>query len=62
MGQKHYTPRNFVAWGIITTLSFHLATSAHVISIAVGDPDEMTLEVNTFIMAANSIFDYISLG
>jgi hypothetical protein len=38
----------------IKTLSFHLAASAHVISVEVGDPDEMTQEVNTFILAVNS--------
>jgi hypothetical protein len=38
----------------IKTLSFHLAASTHVISVEVGDPDEMTQEVNMFILAVNS--------
>jgi hypothetical protein len=38
----------------ITTLSFHLAASAHVISVEVSDQDEMTQEVNPFILADNS--------
>jgi hypothetical protein len=46
----------------ITTLSFHIAASTHVISIEVGDPNEMTWEVNIFILAVNSKFDYISPG
>jgi hypothetical protein len=36
----------------IKTLSFHLAASAHVISVKVGDPNEMTWEVNMFIILA----------
>jgi hypothetical protein len=35
-------------------LSFHLADSTHVISVEVGDPNEMTREVNTFFLAVNS--------
>jgi hypothetical protein len=38
----------------IKTLSFHLAASMHVISAAVGNPHEMTWEVNMFILAVNS--------
>jgi hypothetical protein len=34
--------------------TFYLAASAHVISVQVGDPDEMTQEVNMFILAVNS--------
>jgi hypothetical protein len=39
------------------TLSFHLAASAHVIFVEVGDPDEMTQEVIMFILAVNSKFN-----
>jgi hypothetical protein len=46
----------------LTTLSFHLAASAHVISVEVDDPDEMIPEVNTFILAVNSKSNYISPG
>jgi hypothetical protein len=38
----------------IKILSFHLAASVYVISVEVGDLDEMIWEVNTFILAVNS--------
>jgi hypothetical protein len=38
----------------ITTFSFYLAASTNVISVKICDLDEMTREVNTFILAVNS--------
>jgi hypothetical protein len=49
---SHWSYQKFVFE--IKTLSFHLVASAQVIFVEVGNPDEMTLEVNTFILAVNS--------